>query len=89
AGSAYHSYKTLTPDVTVVDISMPGRGGIDLVRQLRIYDPDARILMFTMHANASYAEQSFKAGAQGYVTKSSPPEELIGAIKTVYSGRPA
>ena len=89
AGSAYQAYKNLTPDVTVADISMPGRGGIDLVRQLRLYDPDARILMFTMHANASYAEQAFKAGAQGYVTKSSPPEDLINAIKTVYSGRPA
>ena len=89
ASSAYQSYKAFTPDVAVVDISMPGRGGIDLVRQLRLYDPDARILMFTMHANASYAEQAFKAGAQGYVTKSSPPEDLISAIKTMYSGRPA
>jgi len=89
AASAYQSYKNLAPDVTVVDISMPGRGGIDLVRQLRLYDPDARILMFTMHANASYAEQAFKAGAQGYVTKSSPPDVLISAIRTVFSGRPA
>jgi DNA-binding NarL/FixJ family response regulator len=89
ATSAYQSYKNLAPDVTVVDISMPGRGGIDLVRQLRLYDPEARILMFTMHANASYAEQAFKAGAQGYVTKSSPPDVLISAIRTVFSGRPA
>lgn len=89
ASSAYQAYKSLGPDVTIVDISMPGRGGIDLVRQIRLYDAEARILMFTMHANASYAEQAFKAGAQGYVTKSSPPEDLINAIKTVYSGRPA
>jgi DNA-binding NarL/FixJ family response regulator len=89
ASSGYLSYKKLSPDVAVIDISMPGRGGIDLVQQLRRYDPAARILMFTMHANASYAEQAFRAGAQGYVTKSSPPDDLIGAIKTVYSGRPA
>jgi len=89
ASSGYLSYKNLMPDVAVIDISMPGRGGIDLVQQLRRYDPAARILMFTMHANASYAEQAFRAGAQGYVTKSSPPDDLIGAIKTVYSGRPA
>lgn len=89
ASSGYLSYKNLSPDVAVIDISMPGRGGIDLVQQLRRYDPAARILMFTMHANASYAEQAFRAGAQGYVTKSSPPDDLIGAIKTVYSGRPA
>ncbi|HET6389577.1 response regulator transcription factor [Hyphomicrobium sp.] len=89
ASSAYQAYKKLTPDVSVIDISMPGRGGIDLVRQIRLYDPVARILMFTMHANASYAEQAFKAGAQGYVTKSSPPDVLVSAIKTVFSGRPA
>lgn len=89
ASSGYLLYKNLMPDVAVIDISMPGRGGIDLVQQLRRYDPAARILMFTMHANASYAEQAFRAGAQGYVTKSSPPDDLIGAIKTVYSGRPA
>jgi DNA-binding NarL/FixJ family response regulator len=89
ASSGYLSYKNLMPDVAVIDISMPGRGGIDLAQQLRRYDPAARILMFTMHANASYAEQAFRAGAQGYVTKSSPPDDLIGAIKTVYSGRPA
>ncbi len=89
AASAYRSFKELRPDVSVVDISMPGRGGIDLVRQLRQYDRDARVLMFTMHANASYAEQAFKAGAQGYVTKSSPPDDLIRAIQLVYSGRPA
>jgi two-component system, NarL family, invasion response regulator UvrY len=89
AASAYKAFKASMPDVVVIDISMPGRGGIDLVRQIRQLDSSARILMFTMHANATYAQQAFRAGARGYVTKSSPPDILVSAIRNVYSGRPA
>jgi len=89
AASGYQAFKTSQPDVTVVDISMPGRGGIDLVRQIRQRDPGARILIFTMHASATYAQQAFRAGAKGYVTKSSPPDVLVSAIRSVFVGRPA
>ncbi len=70
AASAYKAFKASEPDVVIADISMPGRGGIDLVRQIRQLDAHARILMFTMHADANYALQSFRAGAKGYITKS-------------------
>lgn len=89
AASGYEAYKKSAPDVVVVDISMPGRGGIDLVRQIRQRDGGARILVFTMHASASYAQQAFRAGARGYVTKSSPPDVLVSAIRDVAVGRPA
>lgn len=89
APSAYQAFKEGKPDVVVVDISMPGRGGIDLVRQIRQLDSNARILMFTMHASATYAQQAFRAGARGYVTKSSPPDVLVSAIRSVFTGRPA
>jgi len=89
APSAYQAFKECKPDVVVVDISMPGRGGIDLVRQIRQLDSDARILMFTMHASATYAQQAFRAGARGYVTKSSPPDVLVSAIRNLFAGRPA
>lgn len=89
AAAAYQAYKTAKPDVVVMDISMPGRGGIDAVRQIRQLDPNARILMFTMHASATYAQQAFRAGAKGYVTKSSPPELLIEAVRSVFTGKPA
>ena len=89
APSAYQAFKEGKPDVVVVDISMPGRGGIDLVRQIRQLDSNARILMFTMHASATYAQQAFRAGARGYVTKSSPPDVLVSAIRSVFAGRPA
>ncbi|WP_334150838.1 response regulator transcription factor [Hyphomicrobium sp.] len=89
AASGYEAFKNSKPDVVVVDISMPGRGGIDLVRQIRQLDPGARLLIFTMHASAAYAHQAFRAGARGYVTKSSPPEVLVSAIRDVFVGRPA
>lgn len=89
AAAAYQVYKTAKPDVVVMDISMPGRGGIDAVRQIKQLDPNARILMFTMHASATYAQQAFRAGAKGYVTKSSPPELLIEAVRSVFAGKPA
>lgn len=89
ATSGYGAFKTSRPDVVIMDISMPGRGGIDLVRQIRQLDSSARILIFTMHASATYAQQAFRAGARGYVTKSSPPDVLVRAIRDVYVGRPA
>lgn len=89
AASGYKAYKDTNPDVVVADISMPGRGGIDLVRQLRQLDPQARVLIFTMHASATYAQQAFNAGARGYVTKSSPADVLVSAIRSVRAGRPA
>lgn len=89
AATGYEAFKKTSPDVVVLDISMPGRGGIDLVRQIRQLNASARILIFTMHASATYAQQAFRAGARGYVTKSSPPEVLVSAIRDVFVGRPA
>ena len=66
-----------------MDISMPGRGGIDAIEHIRRRDGQARILVFTMHAHAAYALQAFRAGARGYVTKSSPPELLVSAVRDV------
>jgi two-component system invasion response regulator UvrY len=87
AASGYQAFKMSKPDVVVTDISMPGRGGIDLVRQIRQLDSTAQILIFSMHASATYAQQAFRAGARGYVTKSSPPEILVSAIRDIYAGR--
>ena len=84
---AYQRFKELAPDVIVADISMPGRGGIDLIRQIRQRDPTARIVCFTMHQNVEFAIHAFQAGAKGYVTKSSKPMLLIHAIKEVAQGR--
>ena len=89
AASAYQAYKNLRPDVVVMDLSMPGRGGIDAIRQIRQWDPTARVLVFTMHLSAAFALQAFRAGAKGFVTKSSPPELLVVALRDVAAGRVA
>jgi two-component system, NarL family, invasion response regulator UvrY len=89
AAAAYRLYKAGTPDVVIMDISMPGRGGVDALRQIRQWDPHARILVFSMHATASYALQAFRAGAKGYMTKSSAPELLVSAVRSVAGNKPA
>jgi DNA-binding NarL/FixJ family response regulator len=84
--TAYSRYKEARPDVVVVDISMPGRGGIDFIGQIRAWDPSARMVVFSMHRDAVYARHAFRAGAQGYVTKSSDPMLLVQAIGDVFAG---
>jgi DNA-binding NarL/FixJ family response regulator len=66
---------------------MPGRGGIDAIEHIRQFDRQARILVFTMHDGAAYALQAFRAGANGYVTKSSHPDILVAAVRDVAAGR--
>jgi len=87
AASAYQCYKDTQPDVVIMDVSMPGRGGIDSIEHIRRFDADARILVFTMHDEAVYALQAFRAGARGYVTKSSAPDLLVSAVRDVAAGR--
>jgi two-component system invasion response regulator UvrY len=74
-------------DVILLDISMPGRSGVDILKQLRVMNPDLNILMLSMHPEEQYAIRALKAGAAGYLTKDSAPDELITAIRTVSSGR--
>lgn len=87
AAGAYQCYKDARPDVLIMDISMPGRGGIDALERIVRLDARARILVFTMHCSAAYALQAFRAGALGYVTKSSPPGFLVRAVREVAMGR--
>ncbi len=73
-------------DVIVLDMSMPGRSGLDLIRQVKEEQPHARILVLSMHQEDQYAVRALKAGASGYLNKDSAPEMLVGAIRKVASG---
>jgi DNA-binding NarL/FixJ family response regulator len=84
---AYRFYKEARPDLLIIDLSMPGIGGVEAIRRIRQWDKAARILVFTMHQSAAYAVQAIKAGARGFVTKSNPPEALLRAIAEVMAGR--
>jgi DNA-binding NarL/FixJ family response regulator len=69
-----------------MDLTLPGPSGLEAVRHIRQWDPRARILVFTMHQGAAFALKAFEAGAAGYVTKSSAPEELVRAVALVVRG---
>jgi DNA-binding NarL/FixJ family response regulator len=73
-------------DVIVLDMSMPGRSGLDLIRQVKEEQPQARVLVLSMHQEDQYAVRALKAGASGYLNKDSAPEMLVGAIRKVASG---
>lgn len=73
-------------DVVLVDISMPGRNGIDLLKQLKNIRPDLHILILSIFPEELYGVRALKAGASGYLTKKSTPAELIMAIKKVSKG---
>ena len=75
-------------DLLLLDLSMPGRSGIDLIRQIRTESPKLPILVLTMYEEEQYAVRSIRAGAQGYLTKESAGDQLVNAIKKVASGRP-
>jgi DNA-binding NarL/FixJ family response regulator len=77
---------TETPEVLVLDLSMPGRNGLELIAQIKEERPVLRILVLTMHAEQQYAVRAFKAGASGYLTKDSASTELVSAVTKVASG---
>lgn len=87
SAQAYQLFKQHQPDVVITDISLPDSSGLALIARIKQRCADAKILVFSMHQNPAFAMQSVRAGALGYVTKSSPPEVLLNAIHDVYAGR--
>ena len=73
-------------DVLVLDMSMPGRSGIELIKQLKGEKPKLRILVLSMHSEAQYAVRAVKAGASGYLTKDSAADQLVAAIRRIAAG---
>jgi DNA-binding NarL/FixJ family response regulator len=78
--------RSTVADVLVLDLSMPGRNGVDLIKQIKDEKPALRILVLTMHAEQQYAVRAFKAGASGYLTKESASAELVAAVTKVAAG---
>lgn len=74
-------------DVVVLDITMPGGSGLDVLRDSKGIRPNLAVLVLSMHPEDQYAVRALKAGAAGYLTKESAPEELVTAIRTILAGR--
>jgi two-component system invasion response regulator UvrY len=74
------------PDVVIMDLSLPGIGGLEAIRRIVARQSDARILAFSMHEDTVFVEQALQAGARGYIGKSSAPVELVEAVRQIANG---
>lgn len=84
---AYQLYPEIKPDVVIMDLSMPGMGGIEAVRRLLARDKTARVLVLSAHEDTAHPKRVLKAGALGYLSKRTAPEELIEAVHAIAAGR--
>ncbi|MBS4033011.1 MAG: response regulator transcription factor [Ignavibacterium sp.] len=73
-------------DILILDINLPVKSGLDILKQLKMFKPDLHVLILSMYPEEQYAERSLKAGAAGYLTKESATDELINAIRKVAKG---
>jgi DNA-binding NarL/FixJ family response regulator len=83
---AIHQIRELKPDVAVIDLSMPEIDGLEVITRLTPEFPDLPIIVLTMHVENQYVVRAIEAGARGYITKQSAPEQLVRAIRKVHAG---
>jgi two-component system, NarL family, invasion response regulator UvrY len=84
---ACQSYAELSPEVVVMDIAMPGMGGVEALRRIRARDPQARVLALSAHDDPTHARRALREGALGFLSKRSAPEALLEAIAAVAAGK--
>ena len=84
--AACRQFVECAPDVVIMDLSLPGIGGIEAIRRIAARQSDARILVFSMHEDTVFVEQALQAGARGYIGKSSAPVVLVEAVRQIAGG---
>lgn len=85
--AALDQYILWQPDVVVMDLNLPGISGMEATRRIMQFDPEAKILIFSIHDESIYIVRAFDAGASGYLCKSCSPAEMVDAVRTVAMGR--
>jgi two-component system invasion response regulator UvrY len=85
--AACQRYIELSPDAVVMDIAMPGMGGIEALRRIRAHDPQARVLALSAHDDPMHARRALREGALGFLSKRSAPEALLEAVAAVAGGQ--
>src|SRR5262249_669376 len=85
-GEAYLQLQSLSPDIVILDLNMPGQGGLSVLPPIKPRCPLLPLLLFTMHGNLSFVGQAMRDGGTGYITKSSEPEFMVKAVRSVVAG---
>ena len=85
--AAYAAFVETRPDVLVTDLEMPRGGGLELIRRVLMREPAARVLVFSMHDSALLVRRALDAGARGFLSKASPPDCLVQAVRELHQGR--
>ena len=86
---AVEKFRELSPDLTLMDVQMPGMGGVEAIAEIRRLSPDARVLVLTTYPGDANAARAIRAGAAGYLLKNGIRVELVDAIRSVHAGRRA
>lgn len=82
----YYLFKTHSPDLVLLDITLPGLGGLEVLRRMQANNKNSKILMFSMHEDPVFASRALQAGAKGYITKNNAADHLVEAIESVLAG---
>ena len=86
AAKAFEEIRKLRPDILVTDIGLPGKSGLELLKDIHAFRPGLPVLVISMHDEMVYAERALRAGGRGYIMKLEGPEKIIEAIVTVLGG---
>ncbi|MDJ0783977.1 MAG: response regulator transcription factor [Desulfosarcinaceae bacterium] len=85
-GEAWEKIESLSPDLVIVDITLKGRNGIELIRDIKKHYKDLPVLVLSMHAESLFAERALSAGARGYIVKEEASDNIVAAIRCVLNG---